>query len=749
VIFTLLSLTIAAGCGRNAEREKHGHQESGQRYFKEGKYAEAAVEFRNALHVDPRSVMGYLYLGRAYCELQQWSEAAASLGVATELDPENLQARLLLAEVYLNEHNYSGAENEAALILQKQRTNAAAHQARGAALVASGQTESALESFQEIARLLPDDPSSYINLAIVEIGLEHTGEAEKHLRKALQIAPHAILAYLNLANLYRRENREQEAEAVLWDGVKNNPEVSALYVALADILYALGKDPLEERVVNDLREKQRMSADAELAIGDLYFKRRSLSLAENAFQRGLELAPERTDLKQRLVEIYLSQANLKSAALLNGQILRTDPANLESHINQARILLSKGKNEEAVTELRKQLALLPGSSQAHYFLGYAYLRTNGPALAESEFQRALDLDPNFFPALRSLAELQLSRGAKGAVELANRCVSLRPLDSPEHLLLGTAYFQEGEISKARAQFMIAQQLDARDPRVPYSLGLCSMNEHKLDQARQELESALRLNPTFTHALGELAELDVQAKRRGRALSRVRRYLAANPNSADAHLILGSLYTTGRECDEAKAEFERAIQINPNLISAHLDLGRIYQQTGKSDLAVRQYERAIVLQPHFAPLITLLGDIYLERGDLATAQKYFEQALAAKPDFAVAASNLAQVYAQQGSNLDLALNLARSANRQLPELDSVVDTLGWVHYRKGQYSDAVPLLRECVQNAPRQAIYRYHLGMALVSDGQRDEGRRELQAALRLKLSGGDASQARDALAQLK
>src|SRR5215831_13930116 len=269
VLFTLLSLTMAAGCGRNTEREKQVHVESGQRYFKEGKYAEAAVEFRNALQMDPRSVTGYLYLGRAYCELQQWPEAAASLEVATDQDPENLPARLLLAEVYLSEHNYSGAEKEAALILQKQGTNAAAHQARGAALVASGQAERALESFREIARLLPDDPSSYVNLAIVEIGLGHAGEAERHCRKALQIAPHEILAYLNLANLYRRENREQEAEAVLWDGVKNNPEVYALYVELADTLYTEGKDPFADRVVNDLREKQRSSADTELAIGDL------------------------------------------------------------------------------------------------------------------------------------------------------------------------------------------------------------------------------------------------------------------------------------------------------------------------------------------------------------------------------------------------------------------------------------------------------------------------------------------------
>jgi tetratricopeptide (TPR) repeat protein len=744
-----LGLSVTPGCGSNPQRDKQRYFDSGQRYFEQGKYAEATIQFRNALQIDPHFVEVYRHLGQAYYELQRWPEAAEALSQAIEFDPQNLKAHFLLGEVYLNARDYQSAEREAAFILQKDSSNAAAYQLRGAAFVASGQKERALESFQEITKLLPDDPSSYINVAMVEIGLQHFDSAEKHLRKAEQIAPHAIPIYLNLASLFRQENRLPDVEAVLQDGVKSNPDSRELQLDLADTLYAEGKDQLADRVVENFRENKPKSADGELAVGDLYFGRKKLDLAEAAYKRALQMAPDKLDLKQRLVEIDLSRPDLKSARALNDEILRKDPANLTSHIARARILMAEGKNEEAITELRQQLAVAPSSPQAHYFLGLAYWHTNGPGPAESEFRRATDLDPKLLSALHSLAELQLSRGEKGAIEPASRCVSLRPFDPAEHLLLGRAYLQGGEINKAREQFTVSQQLAPHDARVRFGQALTSVSEHKLEEAGQELEAALRLDPQFTQALGKLVELDVQEMHRGKGVDRVKEYLATNPNSAQAHLILGSLYMSGEEFDAAKTEFERAIQIDPNLVSAYLNLGRINQEAGQSDLAIRQYQSALALQPQFVPLVTLLGNIYMEKGDMVTAQSYFEKALAINPNFAVAASNLAWVYAQQGVNLDVALGLARRANEQLPDLDSVTDILGWVQYKNGQYSAAVPLLEECVQKAPSYPVYHYHLGMALVAGGQKEKGREELQAALRLNLAGEDAHQARGLLTRLR
>jgi uncharacterized protein HemY len=53
----------------------------------------------------------------------------------------------------------------------------------------------------------------------------------------------------------------------------------------------------------------------------------------------------------------------------------------------------------------------------------------------------------------------------------------------------------------------------------------------------------------------------------------------------------------------------------------------------------------------------------------------------------------------------------------------------------------------VKKVPDSAQFHYHLGMVLVADGQKTEGKKELQAALQMKLDSADAEQARKALSQ--
>jgi len=84
---------------------------------------------------------------------------------------------------------------------------------------------------------------------------------------------------------------------------------------------------------------------------------------------------------------------------------------------------------------------------------------------------------------------------------------------------------------------------------------------------------------------------------------------------------------------------------------------------------------------------------------------------------------------------------------MPEFNAITDTLGWVLYKKGDYASALPLLQECVGKEPNSAGYRYHLGMVLSAVGQKGRAKDELESALRLRLVGEDAEQARQTLAR--
>ncbi|HVN18129.1 MAG TPA: tetratricopeptide repeat protein [Dongiaceae bacterium] len=744
----LLMLALMVNCTTDPQSQKQYYMQSGRQYLEKGKYEEATIQFRNALQIDPGLTEGYRLLGRSFSALQRWSEAASALTMANELDSKDLQTHLLLAEAYIHTHDYAGALKESGLVLVSDKANAAAYQIQGAAYVGSGQKELAWKSFQEVVHLRPDDPSAWINLSVVEIGLQHSDEAEKDLQKAQAIAPDSGAAYLNLARLYRQQHRSQAAETVLWEGRKNSPQSLDLDIELADALYADGNDQLADSVIKQLREKQPNSANSELLIGDMYSSRQRYDLAEVAYKRAASTSPNDINSRQRIVEAELNQGNLNDASVLNDQILKRDPTNIIAHIARGRILLAKGDVEQSLAELRQQLAVAPGSPQAHYFLGRAYHSDGQASQAELEYRRAIDFDPSLLPALHSLAELLLSRGEAGAIEPANRCVALRPLDASEHLLLGTAYLHQNDVLKAREQFVAAEQLAPRNATAHFDLGLCSVRAHQMEDAEREFEIALDNDPQFAPALNQLTDLYMQLRETAKAIDLLKKHLAAYPNDAQAHLIFGSVYSRVEDYSNAKLEFEQAIRLDGNLLPAYLNLGRTYQAAGQTAAAIQQYESALALQPRFVPLITFLGNLYMDNGDFGTAKKYFERALEIKPDFPIAAGNLAWIYAQQGANLDVALELARRAKQQLPSTNSITDTLGWVEYKRGQYTAAVPLLQECVAKDPVSSIYRYHLGMALLADGKTEKGRQQLQAALRLELKGKDGEEARATLASL-
>ena len=89
---------------------------------------------------------------------------------------------------------------------------------------------------------------------------------------------------------------------------------------------------------------------------------------------------------------------------------------------------------------------------------------------------------------------------------------------------------------------------------------------------------------------------------------------------------------------------------------------------------------------------------------------YKKALAIEPDQAVASNNLAYLMTETGGNLDVALSLAQTARRQLPNSPDTADTLAWVNYQKGNYDSARDLLEDTLKTSPDNASVQYHLGM---------------------------------------
>jgi tetratricopeptide (TPR) repeat protein len=583
----------------------------------------------------------------------------------------------------------------------------------------------------------------------MEVSLQRLPAAETHLLQAISINPHFALAYDDLASLYLVEHRNAQAEQTLAKGLEQVPDSIELDLRQADLAFRNQEQTKAEALLERLRQRQPKSIPAALAIGDLLVAHRQLDPAVVEYRRGLNLEPNSIQLRQRLVDVYLAQNRIDEAAVINDEDFRRRPKDVAAAIAHGRIYFARGKREEAIATLSQAVAAAPDSVAGHYFLGAAYKADNRLEEAKQELQRALNIAPHHPDLLGSLAQLTLGMGDAGLAEnYARQAVAADPGAAPTHQVLGNVYYQEHRFNDARQQFLAAEPLTSRPGQVQLQLALADTGAQQWQKAEQEFKAALEQEPHFTEALRQFANYWVRRGQPQRALALVDQYLASTPNDNGAYLLKGSLLFNSGKVAESKPEFERVLAADGKSAEALLQLGRVAQAEKNRRAAITYYERALQQQPKFVPLLTLVGNLYSDDGDLKMAEKYYQQALAADPHFAPAAGNLAWTYAKQkDGNLDLALSLAQSANHLAPQLVPITDTLGWVEYRRGSYGAALPLFEQCVEHAPGEPLYRFHLGLALIATGQADKARNELRTALRLNLSGDDAARARSELAR--
>jgi tetratricopeptide (TPR) repeat protein len=86
-----------------------------------------------------------------------------------------------------------------------------------------------------------------------------------------------------------------------------------------------------------------------------------------------------------------------------------------------------------------------------------------------------------------------------------------------------------------------------------------------------------------------------------------------------------------------------------------------------------------------------------------------------------------------------------AKEKAPDEPNVMDTLGWIYYKKGLYASAISEFLDCLEKMPDNAIVNFHLGMAYYKNGDADKARDMLNKALSLSSDFPGADEARATL----
>ena len=132
---------------------------------------------------------------------------------------------------------------------------------------------------------------------------------------------------------------------------------------------------------------------------------------------------------------------------------------------------------------------------------------------------------------------------------------------------------------------------------------------------------------------------------------------------------------------------------------------------------------------------------------ASRRLTYQQALQIQPDYAPAANNLAYLMLEHAGNVNVAISLAQTARKGLPDVPNSADTLGWAYYHQGVYPAAIDLFQEANTGDAKNAPYHCHLGLAYQKENNYAMAKKELGDALQINPNYGQADEIRKLLSQ--
>src|SRR5688572_2384868 len=170
LLTALVSFTVpASACTTDLAVRKQQYLESGNQYFDQGKYAEAIIEYRNAIEVDPTFGPARKRLAESYARTGDDRAALAQFVRAADLLPSDVDVQLNAGTLLLaaREPEEAVARADAALKVEPQNIDALV--LRGNVLYGLSSYEKALESIEQAIRLDPDRGATYTDLGQVEL----------------------------------------------------------------------------------------------------------------------------------------------------------------------------------------------------------------------------------------------------------------------------------------------------------------------------------------------------------------------------------------------------------------------------------------------------------------------------------------------------------------------------------------------------------------------------------------------------
>ena len=470
----------------------------------------------------------------------------------------------------------------------------------------------------------------------------------------------------------------------------------------------------------------------------------------NYYSRAFARAEDDIALGRRAMTSALTAGNINLARTLAIEINQKDNKEQMALMLLGEKAFQQGRHKQAQGFFNPETNDLTMGIAMGLMEGWSYVAANDLDKARETFEsmgdRAKALGAGSYP--QNLAQLQIAKAEalKGNVEAAKKAFRVAEENGQSAI--------ETRLSKARFLHSIGENNSALEELEAFSKQNGTFESGPVAAYIKALKNGEPIDGLLTptqeasRALAEPAWNFFLANR-ARDASEVflRMALSLDPRHDKAVLWLGDLLDNTERSEEAMRLYVDVPDSSYYIVSAKLAIANVHFADEEDDKAIKVLEavnashpsfitrealgRARLIRENYAEALPIYeklvnsmsdedlkantqplyfrGICYEREKQWSKAEADFKRVLEIEPDNADALNYLGYTWVDRGENLTEAFGMIRKAVELEPNSGAITDSLGWAHYKLGQYKEAKKQLEDAVALSPSSATIIDHLG----------------------------------------
>ncbi len=480
-----------------------------------------------------------------------------------------------------------------------------------------------------------------------------------------------------------------------------------------------------------------------------------LTASIDQLKQALAIHPDSPYLATEMVSLYVENNNVDLALSLGESALTKNPGNIELRSIMGGLYFNLRQYDKALREYRIIIEIDPKNVVAYLYLATIYAQEKKYDSADQAYRKMLEIDPDNIIGIYYYAKAltQMNRLAE-AEALYQKITIQRPAFEVVWLELAALYETQKKYEEAIGVYR--RYLEMNPARISFRVKIAELlvKTNKQEEAEKEFQEVLKTDPVNREVRTALGLLYHDMRRFDAAAVQFLSLLETAPNDDKLRYLLANALEQKGDWQTAQAEYQKISPVFELYANAQIHTAMIFKRQGRLADAILVMTQTIDKKSDQAVLYLYLSSLYEEQKDFAAAEKTalegigrfprnadlhyirgsilekmnrFEESIKSMetvldidPQNADALNFIGYSYADRDIHLDQAEQMIVQALKIKPDSGYILDSLGWVHFRKNNYDSALKHLKRALELLPDDPNIMEHLGDVHLKIGQEKE-----------------------------